>query len=92
MVVARWFIPHIIGCAAEIIKYCDVCQCVKTYKVQKCNETPHPILVPLKYGPILALIWIGSLKEIGTYRYIATAVEYTSMFVEVEQLIDSILY
>ena len=55
MVVVRWYFPHIFTGVAEIIKYCDVCQHVNTYKLPKGNKTLHTIPVPLKAWSLIGI-------------------------------------
>ena len=42
MVVSRWYFPHIFKHVTEMIKYCDACQHITTYKLQQGQETTSP--------------------------------------------------
>ena len=77
---------HIFKYVTETLKCCDLCQHVITYKNIRVRKTLHPILVPLKVSSQIGIDLIGPLKESDGYRYIVTAVDYTSKFVEVEPL------
>ena len=69
-----------------MIKYCDTFQCVKTIKLQKDQETLHPIPVLVKVWIKIGLDLFAPLKEKDSYRCIVTAVDYTSNFVGTEHL------
>ena len=79
MLVVRRYFPHILKCVAEIIKYCDVCQHVSTYKLKMVMRI-YPILVPLKVWSQIGNDLIGPTKETDGYGYTVTDVDYKSMF------------
>ena len=51
-----------------MIKYCDVCQHVNTTKLQKGQETLHPIGIPLMVCTLIGIDLLGPLKEIDNYN------------------------
>ena len=62
-----------------------MCKCVGTCKLQIGNEIHQPIPVPQKVWRQINSDLTEPLKEIG-YKYIVTAVDYTSNFVQAEPL------
>ena len=59
---------------------------MKTTKVQKSKQALHPFSVPLKVWSQIGIKLLHLLKELHGYKYIVTAVYYTSAFVEAEPL------
>ena len=57
-----------------------MCAGMWTHKLQRGNKTVHAILVPLKVWIQICIELIGPLKEIDSYGYIATAVDYMINF------------
>ena len=86
LAVMRSCFPLIFKHVTEIIKYCDLCEHMNIYELQKGQEILHPIPVPLQLWSQISIDLIGPLKENEGYRYIVTAVDYTSKFVEVQLL------
>ena len=80
MVAARWYLPHIFRYVADMVMYCDVCHCMNTYKLQMGYVTLNSIPVPLKVWSQIGIDLIGPLKEIYSYKYIVTTIDYTSTF------------
>ena len=80
MVVVRWYFPHTLLHMATIIKYCDVCQHMNTYQLQKGHEPLHPILILIKVSSQIENDLLDSVKETYGCRYIVTAVDYASSF------------
>ena len=56
MVVVRCYFLHIFKYVTEIVKYCDVCQHMSLYILQKSEEPLHAIPVPLKIKGKMAFI------------------------------------
>ena len=76
MVAVRLFFPPKFRCVTNIIKYCDMCQNINTYKLQEGNKTLHPIPIHLKVLIKNGTDFIGLLKEIESYKYIVEAILY----------------
>ena len=55
-------------------------------KIQKGQETLHPIPVLLKVWNQISIDLLGPHKEIDSYKYIVTVMDYTSKFAEAEPL------
>ena len=70
----------------EILKYCDVSKHVNTTKLQKGQKTLHPIPLPVKVWSQIGIDLLGPLKAIDGYKYIVTALDYISKFVQAESL------
>ena len=70
-----------------MLKFCDICQIVNTRNYVRVRESAIP--VPCKVWSKIGIDLVGSLKEIDSYRYIGTTVNYTGEFVaEAEPLKD----
>ena len=90
MITTRWVFPYITERVSNFLKYCDACQRVNTTKFPKGGETLHPIPVPRKIWSQIGIDLIGPLKESGPLKmkYIVTAVDYCSKWVEAEGIPD----
>ena len=75
MVVVRWYFQPINKLVTEMIKYCDVCQCMNTIELRKSWETLHPITVRLKVWSQIDIDLLCLVKEIDGYKRIVTAVD-----------------
>ena len=88
MISSRWYFPQIYHRVSEMIEYCPQYQSMNTSQLHKVSNVLQPIPVPMKCWSIMGVDLVGPLKENNGFCYIVTAVDYTSMLVEAEPILD----
>ena len=71
-----------------IFNYCDVCQCVDSYRLQIGNSTLGLIPVPLQVWSQIGTYLISLQRTMYSYRYVITSLHYASYFIEAEPLME----
>ena len=82
----RYIFPHMKKRVQYHIKYCDMCQRINQHKLSKSGSTLHPIKVPNRLWSQIGIDLIGPLPEVEGMRYIITAIDYTSKWVEAKAI------
>ena len=70
IVMVKWYFPCTFKHVVEIIKYCDVCQCLDTNELKKGKKLHTLIHLISRYEAWVALIWEVHWKKslvAGTY-------------------------
>jgi transposase InsO family protein len=83
----RWYFPLICERVTRFVKYCDVCQRTNSCKLSKTGQTLHPVPVPQKVWAQIGIDILSMPKAHG-FRYIITAVDYYTKWVEAAPLTD----
>ncbi len=82
----RLYFPDMTERVRQYIKGCAVCQQMKSASGLKGASQMRPVPVPRKSFAQIGIDMIGPLPEVDGYKYIVTAVDYFTKFIEVHPL------
>ena len=81
----RFYWPELTADVRTFVSSCDRCQRVNYSSLPKGNEELHPVPVPSRIWAQVG-IDIMSVKEVDGYKYVITAIDYMSKYVEMRAL------